>query len=297
MELRNMSEYKVTASGLNLRVFPSSTIKFVLPKGQIVTKLISDLDSEEQWWKVETVINGKTETGFVRNSFLSAIINEFDLPELSSVILGQKIDLWATYYFIPRFKDNPGSNELLDTDGNSLGVSLSDKDWCNAALEGTVNVKNSQGKTQTFNFAGIGDTSQVNCRAFFPSLSTVERTNKSRFSMSKGKYGDGVDGLKLVPYRSIAVDRSEFPIGTAIFIPAARGITVTLSDGSKAKHDGYFFAADVGGAIKNNHIDIFLGIASINPFVFVKSDENETFEAFVVNDSSIIKKLRVAHTS
>lgn len=292
-----MSEYKVTASGLNLRVFPSSTIKFVLPKGQIVTKLISDLDSEEEWWKVETVIDGKTETGFVRNSFLSAITSAFNIPELSSVALGQKMDLWATYYFVPRFNDNPGSNELLDTDGNSLGVSLSNKDWCNAALEGTVNIKNSQGKTQTFYFAGTGDTSQVNCRVFFPSLSTVERTNKSRFSISKGKYGDGVDGLKLVPYRSLAVDRSKFTIGTTIFIPAARGVTVTLSDSSKAKHDGYFFAADVGGAIKNNHIDVFLGIESVNPFAFVKSDENETFEAFIVNDVSIIKKLRAAHTS
>jgi 3D (Asp-Asp-Asp) domain-containing protein len=292
-----MSEFKVTASGLNLRVFPSREIKFVLPKGQVVTKLVSDLDSEEEWWRVETVINGKTETGFVRNSFLSAISTEFDFPKLSSVELGQEIDLWATFYFVPRFQDNPGSNELLDNDGNSLGVSLSDKDWCNAALEGTVNVKNSEGKTQTFNFAGTGDTSQVNCRPFFPSLSTVERTNKSRFSISTGRYGDGVDGLKLVPYRSLAVDRNEFPISTTIFIPAARGVILTMPDGSTATHDGYFFAADVGGAIKNNHIDVFLGIANVNPFTFVKSSEDETFEAFVVNDISIIKKLKKAHTS
>jgi 3D (Asp-Asp-Asp) domain-containing protein len=291
-----MGDFKVTASGLNLRVFPSSEIKFVLPKGQIVTKFISDLDSEEEWWRVETVINGKTETGFVRNSFLTAISSEFDFPKLSSGELGQKINVWATYYCVPSFNDNPGNNDLLDTDGNSLGVSLSDKDWCKAALEGTVSIKNGEGETQTFNFAGIGDTDQVDCSVFFPSLSTVERTNKCLFSLSKGKYGDGVDGLKLVPYRSLAVDRSEFPIGTTIFIPAARGVVVTMPDGSTATHDGYFFATDVGGAIKDKHIDVFLGVASVNPFTFVKSDENETFEAFVVNDTSIIQKLKASHT-
>ncbi len=291
-----MSEFKVIASELNLRVFPARKIKFVLPKGQIVNKLISDLDSEEEWWSVETVINGKTERGFVRNSFLSAVPPVFDLPKPSSTELSQSIDLWATYYFVPKFNNNPGSNELLDTDGNSLGVSLSDKDWCKAALEGTVNIKDSQGEIKTFNFAGTGDTSQVNCRPFFPSLSTVEKTNKSRFSLSKGKYGDGVNGLKLVPYRSLAVDRNEFPIGTVIFIPAARGVTLTVPDGSTATHDGYFLAADVGGAIKNNHIDVFLGIASVNPFAFVKSDEDETFEAFVIDNASIAKKLKMAHT-
>ncbi len=198
-----MNNYKVTASGLNLRIAPSGSIKLVLPKDQIVTKIISGLASEEDWWKVETVINGKTETGFVKKSFLSAISTEFDFPEPSSTELGQKMKLWATFYFVPQLNDKPGANKLLDMNGNSLGVSLSDKDWCKAALEGTVNVKNSQGKTQTFNFAGTGDTPQVNCRVFFPNLSTIEKTNKSRFGISKGKYGDGVDGLKLVPYRSM----------------------------------------------------------------------------------------------
>ncbi len=70
-----------------------------------------------------------------------------------------------------------------------------------------------------------------------------------------------------------------------------------MPDGSEAKHDGYFFASDVGGAIKKNHIDVFLGIESINPFDFVKSDEDETFDGCIINNTSIINKLKTAHTS
>jgi 3D (Asp-Asp-Asp) domain-containing protein len=145
--------------------------------------------------------------------------------------------------------------------GKKLGVKLSAKDWCNAAVEGTVNVRTGTGEIKTFNFAGTGAVNQVDCRPFFPSLATISKTNKTRFSLSKGLFGEGVDGLKLVPYRSIAVDRSEIVIGTVIYIPAARGVKVILPSRESALHDGYFFAADVGGAIKDNHIDVFIGVA------------------------------------
>ena len=99
----------------------------------------------------------------------------------------------------------------------------------------------------------------------------------------------------MVPYRSIAVDRSDIPIGTVIFIPAARGIKVILPSGETAIHDGYFFAADVGGAIKDTHIDIFIGTADINPFPFIKSVSTGTFEAFIITSVPIIDKLKKFH--
>jgi 3D (Asp-Asp-Asp) domain-containing protein len=180
--------------------------------------------------------------------------------------------------------------------GKKLGVKLSAKDWCSAAVEGTVNVRTGTGEIKTFNFAGTGAVEQVNCRPFFPSLSTISKTNKTRFGLSKGLFGEGVDGLNLVPYRSIAVDRSEIAIGTLIYIPAARGVKVILPSGESTLHDGYFFAADVGGAIKDNHIDVFIGVANKNPFPFVKSSKSETFDAFIVNDGSITKELKKAHS-
>jgi hypothetical protein len=71
---------------------------------------------------------------------------------------------------------------------------------------------------------------------------------------------------------------------------------VILPSGESVLHDGYFFAADVGGAIKDNHIDVFIGVAKKNPFPFVKSRASETFDAFIVNDSSITKELKNAHS-
>ena len=128
-------------------------------------------------------------------------------------------------------------------------------------------------------------------------MATIEKTNRTRFSLSTGEFGEGVDGLKLVPYRSIAVDRSDIPIGTVIFIPAARGVNVVLPSGETAVHDGYFFAADVGGAIKDDHIDVFIGTAVTNPFPFIKSVKTGIFEAFIITSTSIIDKLKKFHIS
>jgi 3D (Asp-Asp-Asp) domain-containing protein len=98
-----------------------------------------------------------------------------------------------------------------------------------------------------------------------------------------------------VPYRSIAIDRSDIPIGTVIFIPAARGVKVILPSGEIAVHDGYFFAADVGGTIKDDRIDVFIATADTNPFPFIKSMSTGTFESFIITSDSIIEKLKKSH--
>jgi hypothetical protein len=85
------------------------------------------------------------------------------------------------------------------------------------------------------------------------------------------------------------------PLGTALFVEQARGIEIRLPDGSAAHHDGYFFAADVGGAIKQNHVDFFLGTTSKNPFPFVLSKPQGTFKAAPVTNKSFIAQLRKLH--
>src|SRR5215467_3246623 len=113
--------------------------------------------------------------------------------------------------------------------------------------------------------------------------------------MSLGR-GDGAGGYQLVPFRSVAVNTRLIPLGTVLYIPAARGVSVTLPSGRKVQHDGYFFASDRGGDIHKNHIDVFVGHSKENPFPsFLFSTPRETFEAYVVEDGRVTPKLHQLH--
>jgi 3D (Asp-Asp-Asp) domain-containing protein len=222
----------------------------------------------------------------------------FDFPEPTNSQRRKSLTLWATFYNIHRAKSVPGGNSLLDKDRNPLGPTLSNQDWCFAALEGTVQVKDENEKFITYNFAGRGSSPQVDCSVFFPSLSAsiIQGMNRSRFAVARGAFGDGAGGFILVPYRTIAVDRTFIPLGSVIYIPAARGKKFTLPSGQAATHDGYFLAADVGGAIVGEHIDVFLGVeTSIGQFNFIKSNSRHTFPAFLIENSSISRTLTAAH--
>lgn len=222
---------------------------------------------------------------------------KFDLPEPADSARIKELKLWSTFYFVHQAKASSASGAvpLRDPGGNPLGPKLVKKDWCNAALEGTVRVEDPVNIFETYNFAKRGSTVQTNCS--FPSLptATVQAMNRSLFALAKGPYGDGAGDFILVPYRTIAVDKSVIPLGTVIYIPDAKGKEIVLPSGNKVKHDGYFFAADVGGAIKNNHIDSFLGITDKNPFSHVRSSATATFKAFVIKDSQIQDNLKKLH--
>jgi len=211
----------------------------------------------------------------------------FNLPEPNSASALQNLSVWATYYTTHQAQNQSNGYPLLDPTGNSLGVALSERDWCAAALEGSVQIANGQSLLGVYNFAGRGDTDQVNCLPYYPTLKNISATNRVRFKPSNTPYGEGSNGNQLVPYRTIAVDRTLIPIGSVVYIPAARGVSVTLPSGDRAVHDGYFYAGDVGSAIKGNHIDVFLGIAKQNPFPFVKSTASATFNAYIVNAPSL----------
>jgi 3D domain len=81
-----------------------------------------------------------------------------------------------------------------------------------------------------------------------------------------------------------------------LFIPDARGVELTLHSGQKARHDGYFFASDRGGAVKENHVDVFAGSERQNPFPsFVGSSPEKTFSAHVVTDERVKPHLHRLH--
>jgi 3D (Asp-Asp-Asp) domain-containing protein len=69
------------------------------------------------------------------------------------------------------------------------------------------------------------------------------------------EWGRGVGNCALKPFRVAAVDRNVIPLGSVIFIQESVGMK--LPDGSI--HDGYWLAGDVGGAIKDRHLDLFIG--------------------------------------
>jgi 3D (Asp-Asp-Asp) domain-containing protein len=62
-------------------------------------------------------------------------------------------------------------------------------------------------------------------------------------------------GCKVVAMRTAAVDKKLIPRRSVLFIKETVGLT--MPDGKL--HDGYWYASDVGGAIKGERIDLYTG--------------------------------------
>ncbi|TND02078.1 MAG: hypothetical protein FD123_4122 [Bacteroidetes bacterium] len=222
--------------------------------------------------------------------------DDFSFTKPDSLQKLKKLELWATQYFIHQFRSG-GKITFEDTNGVSLGLYGDTCDFCEAALEGTAYVTDSAGNVIVLNYAKTGSKTYVDCRKckkYAGSKLNVENWGKTQWVRSSG-FGDGVRNYRLLPYRTIAVDKKTIPYGTVIYIPKARGITIELPNGEKVVHDGYFFAGDTGGAIKENHIDVFTGVFSGNPFpAVIQSNGQKTFEAYIVTDQQILGTLTKA---
>ena len=72
-------------------------------------------------------------------------------------------------------------------------------------------------------------------------------------------------GCKPVAMRTVAIDKKLIPRRTVLFIKETVGLP--MPDGGK--HDGYWYASDVGGAIKGDRIDLYTGNgkASMKPLM------------------------------
>jgi 3D (Asp-Asp-Asp) domain-containing protein len=62
-------------------------------------------------------------------------------------------------------------------------------------------------------------------------------------------------GCKVVAMRTLAVDKTVIPRRTVVFIKETVGLPMPNGD----RHDGYWYASDVGGAIKGQRLDLFSG--------------------------------------
>ncbi|WP_437604214.1 3D domain-containing protein [Sorangium sp. So ce590] len=77
-----------------------------------------------------------------------------------------------------------------------------------------------------------------------------ERLDPRRFP-----YGRGATGRAITPLRTVAVDSSVIPLGTALYVPELVGLP--LPDGGR--HDGCFVAEDRGIKVVGRQIDVFTG--------------------------------------
>ncbi|HUO22667.1 MAG TPA: 3D domain-containing protein [Caulobacteraceae bacterium] len=78
------------------------------------------------------------------------------------------------------------------------------------------------------------------------------------YAKIKGMRGRDSLGCKLAPMRTVAVDPSVFPRHSVLFIKQTVGMK--MPDGTL--HDGFWYASDVGGAIKGLRVDLFTGVTA-----------------------------------
>ncbi|MDZ4678126.1 MAG: polysaccharide deacetylase family protein [Oligoflexia bacterium] len=145
---------------------------------------------------------------------------------------GEKIgSFYSTFYYVLNEKSYvPGTDaEIKDTVGNVL-AKVSAKFKKELDIEGTGILLNGK----TVNYANV-----IN--------------GEVRYKYTTSTWGMGVGDCVLTPYRTIAVDTREIPLGSTVFIPAVKGMK--LPDGSI--HDGIFKAEDIGNGIQGWHIDFF----------------------------------------
>ena len=212
--------------------------------------------------------------------------DDFKLPKAETVDL-KKLTLHVSQYHVVHAE--PGSEvDLLDTDEEPLGVSLSRDDFCTAALQGTVEVDG-----VLYSVAGKGKASLVDCALpeYGCSRCAAFNLGQNRFVKLMSADGLGAKTYGLVPYRTIAVKQNRLKYGTVLFIPAARGLK--LPNGKK--HDGYFFVADTG-ALQLSQIDLYTGLKPL-PWKILGSGtkRSKSVTAYVVTDPTVVKPLQAAH--
>lgn len=207
---------------------------------------------------------------------------------------GQTRKLWSTRYYVHYVDSATGADAapLYRSNGTPLGVSIPKAQFCFGALQGTVAVR-SGNKTYVYNAAGLSRKRAATCayRKLKPQVN--ERLGRQAWTevTGNGRFGLGVQNYRLVPFRTIAVDRTTIPYGTVLFIPALKGVEFD-DNGTRRTHDGYVLAGDTGGAIKGNHIDFFTGNFTGPAPSFVTSNDKGLFDATVVTDPAIVSALR-----
>ena len=214
-----------------------------------------------------------------------------DEPGDAALVAKKKTRLWATYYHMPTVRPSwtsVAAKPLIDRNGNAVSPPLAIKDWCDAAMQGSIWVDNGKDAPTAYMYVDSGGPEQVACDRYFGDLSgnIKSATRRARFQPFHHPKACDVRNIPLMAFRTIAVDRDRVKMGTVYYVPKLRGKTF-WSDGELFTHDGYLIASDTGGAIEGNHIDMFVDDAGVDPFPdIVHSNSKKTFEAYVVDKTN-----------
>lgn len=211
-----------------------------------------------------------------------------DEPGDAATTAKKKTKLWATYYHMPTVRPSwtsVAAKPLIDRNGNAVSPPLSIKDWCDAAMQGSIWVDNGKDAPTAYMYVDSGGPEQVQCDRYFGDLSggIKSATRRARFQPFHHPQACDVRNIPLMAFRTIAVDRDRVKMGTVYYVPKLRGKTF-WSNGEFFTHDGYLIASDTGGAIEGNHIDMFVADADVDPFPdLVRSNSRSTFDAYVID--------------
>lgn len=203
--------------------------------------------------------------------------------------LKRPLNLWATHYHTPRITPAPATISaafpLIGRNDQPISPPLLHRDWCEAALQGSVSIQQGD-KATAYVFVDSKGPEQANCDQWLGSLSdgVKNATRRARFMKVNHPLGCGVRNHPLVPFRTIAVDPDTIPLDTVIYVPELRGRIFQMG-GRAFVHDGYLFAGDRGGAIKGAHIDVFLVESAAGPLEdLFASTASRTFKAHILDE-------------
>lgn len=85
----------------------------------------------------------------------------------------------------------------------------------------------------------------------------------NRYLVTPYPHGLGAGDCALVPFRTVAVDPRQIPLGSLVRIEETVGML--LPDGTV--HDGLWRAEDVGGSIKGDRVDLFIAEERFDVFL------------------------------
>ncbi|HVK71019.1 MAG TPA: 3D domain-containing protein [Polyangium sp.] len=149
-----------------------------------------------------------------------------------------------TYYDFPKEDAGPKNATIYDASCKLL-TNVTQDFHDRVCVQGSGRL--STGETVSF------AKRDCDCAAVCPRTSQkicFERLDPARFPTGRGALGKAI-----TPLRSVAVDSSVIPLGTVLFIPEFKG--VSLPEGGR--HDGCFVAEDRGMKVVGRQIDVFTG--------------------------------------
>jgi len=155
-----------------------------------------------------------------------------------------------TYYFFPEEPTYPEQGEtrsLFDARCKSLRT-VSQDFHDKLCVQGSGRLATGE----TVSFA----KRDCSCAAECPR--TGHRICYELLERSAFPWGRGANGRAITPLRTVAVDPTEIPLGTVLYVPEMNG----LRDLDGNAHDGCFIAEDRGSKIKGKHLDFFVGSAA-----------------------------------